>query len=125
MKGVKGSKRKDRSKCCVRCGEEWLEDLSNKQAKRALCLKCAKLCAEEYNQKHKLRRYKMHGSNRTEKYKNFKMDVRKSYWKEINEQLRNIKDRNEWKRFIAEKMEGVLNNIELMDYINDTNINSD
>ena len=34
------SYKKEFSKCCGRCGVEWLPDWSNKQEKRALCKKC-------------------------------------------------------------------------------------
>lgn len=125
MKGVKGSRRKEFSKCCTKCGVEWLSDMSNKNPKRALCLKCTKEWQTEYNEKHRMNKYKMQGSNRTEKYKKFKMDVRKPYWKEVNDKLKGMKKREEWLPFIKEQMIGILNNVELMDYINDTNIHKD
>jgi len=125
MKGVKGSRRKEFSKCCAKCGVEWLPDMSNKKPKRALCLKCGKEWQDEYNEKNKMNKYKMHGSNRTYKYRNFKMNVRKDYWKEINTKLKSMKKREEWLQFIKEQMEVIINNKELMDYINDTSINKD
>ena len=43
--------KKELSKCCVKCGVEWLKDLSNKVTKRALCFECKREYDIEWKQK--------------------------------------------------------------------------
>lgn len=117
--------KKEFSKGCKKCGELWLPDMSNKYPKRALCRKCHKIWVEDWENNNKRVKYTMYNSNRKEKYKNFKMDVRKPHWKKINDELKEIKNRDDWRGFISKKMNEILNNVELMDYINNTDINKD
>lgn len=114
------SYKKELSKCCVKCGVEWLEDFSNKTPKRALCLECKRVYDKEYSIRSNANKKRLY--NRTQKGKSFKVENRKTIWKEVNNEIKSLKTRQEWLPFIQNKMIEILNNKELMDYLNDTDI---
>lgn len=112
--------KKELSKCCVKCGVEWLADFSNKTPKRALCFECKSVYDKEYSIRSNANKKRLY--NRTKKGKSFKVENRKTIWKEVNNEIKSLKTRQEWLPFIQNKMIEILNNKELMDYINDTDV---
>jgi hypothetical protein len=112
--------KKELSKCCSKCGVEWLPDLSNKTAKRALCLECRVEVNKEYSIKNNLGRKRLY--NRMEKKSPYTMKNRTGFWRKINAELKGMKKREEWLGFIQNRMQEILNDKALMDYINDTDI---
>lgn len=115
--------KKEFSKECKNCGVEWLPDMSNKAPRRALCKKCLEEWTKEWWQEYRSNpnsNYKV--TTKRKCGKPFKMENRKPHWKEINNELKKIKDRDEWKEFIRLQMDSILANTDLMNYINNTDI---
>ncbi len=115
--------KKELSKCCTKCGVEWLEDFSNKQPKRALCIECFlkegiknRKATSLYNKEHRI------GLHRMEKYEDYKMSRRYPFWKEINKEIKSLTKREDIRAFISKQMDRILEDQQLMDYINDTNL---
>jgi hypothetical protein len=108
------------SDACRVCGQKWLTDMSNKYPKRALCFECKKEENNEYLEKTR-QKYKENNMVTTkEKKKPYTFNNRKGFWKSISTQLRFMNRREEWLPFIQNRMEEILNDKQLMDYINDT-----
>jgi hypothetical protein len=109
-------RKKEFSKCCVKCNVEWLPDMSNKYKKRALCLECHKIYYNErkavYTEKHK------DDKRRIDLMQPFKLDNRKEHWKKVNDGLKGLKDINEIHAYIKERADEIFANKELMEYIN-------
>lgn len=108
---------------CKDCGVKFNETLSNKQPKRALCVSCyeaesydRRIAKAKYDKEHKV------GMDRIEKYKNYKVENRQAFWKEINKEIRLCKTNAEIRAFVGKQMDRILADTQLMDYINDTNI---
>ena len=112
--------KKEFSKCCSKCGVQWLEDMSNKVPKRALCFECKKEWDKEFNDKNNKGRKRMY--NRLEKKGPYTMKNRTPYWRSLSTQLKGMKKREEWLEFIKNRMDEILNDKVLMDYINDTDV---
>jgi hypothetical protein len=116
--------KKELSKCCSKCGVEWLADFSNKIKKRALCLECMKVEHKERKEQYKhtiVRR----GQNRHEKYKPFKIENRKHIHKAVNLELKKLKDRTEIREFLRKRFDELLADTALWDYLNDTDIQNE
>jgi len=113
--------KKESSKCCVKCGIEWLADLSNKIKKRALCLECMKVEYEERKEQYNKNKFKR-GQNRHDKYKPFKISNRKHIHKAVNLELRGLNDRTEIREFLRKRFDELLEDKALWNYINDTDI---
>ena len=111
--------KKELSKCCVKCGVEWLKDLSNKVTKRALCFECKKEYDIEWKQKNPIKKRLY---NRHEKKSAYTFKNRTAYWQDLRTQLKGMKKREEWLEFIKNRMDEILNDKVLMDYINDTDV---
>jgi hypothetical protein len=60
--------------------------------------------------------------NRTELYKNYKVENRTEFWKAINKEIKPLKDREQIRAFISKQMDRILEDKTLMDYINLTEI---
>ena len=60
--------------------------------------------------------------DRIEKYQNYKVENRTTFWKQINKEIRLCKTNAEIRAFIGKQMDRILADTQLMDYINDTNI---
>ena len=108
---------------CGKCGVKFDETLSNKQPKRALCITCyesegikRRIAKAKYDKEHKV------GMDRIEKYQNYKVENRTTFWKQINKEIRLCKTNAEIRAFIGKQMDRILADTQLMDYINDTNI---
>lgn len=112
--------KKELSKCCSKCGVEWLPDFSNKTPKRALCLECRVEVNKEYSIKNNLGRKRLY--NRMEKKSPYTMKNRTKFWQSLSRQLKGMKKREEWLEFIKQRMDEILNDKVLMDYINDTDV---
>ena len=111
--------KKELSKCCSKCGVEWLSDLSNKQDRRALCKGCYQTELENRSKVEREKRNEIGAAlNRVELYKDYKFENRKPFWAEINKELKPLKDRKEIRVFIGKQMDRILNDRKLMEYIN-------
>jgi hypothetical protein len=113
--------KKELSKCCGKCGVEWLKDLSNKQPKRALCLQCFIIESEERKENIKKIDYGR-GENRMEKYRQFKISNRSHIYKEVNKRLKPLKRLEDIREFMRIRFDELLAETALWDYINDTDI---
>ncbi len=112
--------KKELSKCCSKCGVEWLADFSNKTPKRALCLECKVEVNKEYSIKNNLGRKRLY--NRMEKKSSYTFKNRNPFWQTLRIKLRMMKNREEWLAFIKQRMDEILEDKVLMDYINDTDV---
>jgi len=113
--------KKELSTECKTCGVKWNKDYSNKYPKRAVCYECKTKEYEERKEQYTFNRFKR-GMNRFEKHKPFKIENRKHIHKEVNAQIRPLKDRNEIREFIRKRFDELLEDKALWDYINDTDI---
>jgi hypothetical protein len=114
----RGFQGKQFSTHCGECGVEFNE--TNKAPKRALCLECKRVEDIHYCEKAK-QKYKENNMVTTqEKKRPYTFQNRKGFWKSISTQLRFMNTREEWLPFIQNRMEEILNDKQLMDYINDT-----
>ena len=116
---VRGFQPRSMSTKCNKCGVEWNKDKSNKQPKRALCIACydgelidRTRAKAKYDREHKV------GPNRIELYHNYKVSNRVKFWREINKEIRLCKSRDEIRAFISKQMDRILDDKDLMAYIN-------
>lgn len=116
----KGFKGRQISNSCVRCGVEWLADRSNKVKKRAICFECK---AEEQSKINEKQREKNKMTvTLVEKKRPYTFKNRKPVWDAVRTEIKGMKNRSEWLPFIQNRMQEILNDKQLMDYINDTEI---
>lgn len=108
------------STSCRDCGVEWLEDLSNKVPKRALCWECKLKWDSEYQSKFKEKAKLTAGVSKRVKKDPYKMKNRTPFWQELRTKLKGMKSRKEWLPFIQNRLEEIINDKQLMDYLNDT-----
>ena len=107
------------SKACGVCGVEWNEDLSNKQFKRALCKGCYQIELDNRNTRFKQERAEVGAKiKRIEAYRDYKLQNRSGFWASINKQIRPLTDRVEIRAFISKQMDRILEDKQLMEYIN-------
>ena len=107
------------SKSCGKCGVVFDETLSNKQPKRALCKECYRAELQALCKKQKDARAAVGAAiNRIALYKDYKMENRKPFWREINKQIRPLTDRGEIRAFISKQMDRILADDNLMQYVN-------
>ena len=103
---------------CGECGVEFNE--SNKAPKRALCI----VCKREEDIRVQERAKQKYRDNKVvtlqEKKQPYTFRNRKPFWQDIARQLKGMKKREEWLPFIQNRMQEILNDKQLMDYINDT-----
>lgn len=110
--------KKELSKKCGNCGVEWLSDLSNKQKGRALCKGCYQNELDNRSREQREKRNEIGAAlNRVELYKDYKFENREGFWREINKELKPLKDRKEIRVFIGKQMDRILNDRKLMQYI--------
>jgi hypothetical protein len=104
---------------CGTCGVEFTKDLSNKQHKRALCKECYRTELQALCKKQRDKRQEIGAAiNRIELYKDYKMENRKGFWREINKQIRPLTNRVEIRAFISKQMDRILGDDNLMQYVN-------
>ena len=107
---------------CKNCGIEWNEDMSNKFPRRALCYPCKKKWQDSVNEIEKERR-KNNGVVRLATKKTpYTFRYRKDFWLELRTKLKTMKTREEWLPFIQKRMDEIIEDTQLMDYLNDTQI---
>lgn len=114
--------KKELSTNCSQCKVEWENDYSNKHPKRALCIDCYKKEASEYRNK-----YKKEGKGKKvyrslEHYQPFKLSNRIGIWREVAKRGKALKTIEEIKEFTKKRFDEILEDIELWNYINNTNI---
>lgn len=114
--------KKEKSTNCSECGVEWELDYSNKHNKRALCISCHKKEAKVYREK-----YKKDGKGKKvyrslEHYQPFKLSNRIGIWREVAKRGKALKTIEEIREFTKKRFDEILEDIELMNYINNTNI---
>ena len=118
----RGFQGKKLSTNCSRCGVEWLADMSNKVIKRAVCYPCLKV---EYEERKEAEQKKVRINREVtlvEKKKPYTFKNRKPFWDEVRTNLKGMKTRAEWLPYIRLQMDRILNDTQLMDYLNDTEI---
>jgi hypothetical protein len=104
---------------CGTCGVVFDETLSNKQHKRALCKECYRIELQRITKGQKDARAAVGAAiNRIALYKDYKMENRKPFWREINKQIRPLTDREEIRAFISKQMDRILGDDNLMQYVN-------
>jgi hypothetical protein len=54
---------------------------------------------------------------RIEAYRDYKLQNRSGFWREINKELKPLSDRKEIRAFISKQMDRILNDNQLMEYI--------
>lgn len=118
----RGFQGKKTSTNCNGCGVEWLPDMSNKVHKRAMCHSCMKEEYEERKEADKKRVRINREVTLVQKKKPYTFKNRKPFWQELAKELKGMKKREEWLPFIRLQMDRILNDKQLMDYINDTQI---
>jgi hypothetical protein len=107
------------SKKCGECGVEWLADLSNKQRGRALCKECYQTELENRCKRDREKRAEVSAAlHRINLYKDYKMENRNRFWRDINKEIKALKTREEARAFISKQMDRILADDNLMKYIN-------
>ena len=110
--------KKELSKSCRTCGLVFDKTLSNKQPKRALCKPCYTIESQRLSLEQRERRAIVGAAlNRVELYRDYKLENREGFWKDINKQIKVLTNRDETRAFIAKQMDRILEDTQLMDYI--------
>ena len=110
--------KKELSKKCGNCGVVWEKDLSNKQPKRALCRECYMIESKRISREQVERRAVVGAAiNRIELYRDYKIQNRDKFWREINKQIKPLTNRVEIRAFVSKQMDRILEDSQLMDYI--------
>ena len=103
---------------CGACGVVFDEN-NPKQTKRALCIPCYRIELQRVCKGQKDARAAVGAAiNRIALYKDYKMENRKPFWREINKQIRPLTDREEIRAFISKQMDRILGDDNLMQYVN-------
>ena len=111
--------KKELSKACRTCGVVFDETLSNKQPKRALCKGCyqiefKKMCKAQVDKRAEVGA----AVNRIEIYRDYKMENRKGFWRELNKEIKGLTKREDVRAFISKQMDRILADDNLMKYLN-------
>ena len=110
--------KRELSKACRTCGVVFDETLSNKQSKRALCKACYQIEFQNLCKVQREKRAEVGAAiKRIELYRDYKFVNRKGYWREINKQIKPLRDRGEIRAFISKQMDRILGDDNLMKYI--------
>lgn len=110
--------KKELSKKCGACGVVFDETLSNKQPKRALCKGCYTIEAQRISREQRERRAIVGAAlNRVELYRDYKLENRAGFWRDINKQIKGLTKREDVRAFISKQMDRILDDTQLMDYI--------
>jgi hypothetical protein len=104
---------------CGNCGLVFDETLSNKQRGRALCKECYQIelqnrCKEDRNKRAEVGA----ALNRIQLYKDYKVENRNKFWRDINKQIKPLTKREDIRAFISKQMDRILADDNLMKYIN-------
>jgi hypothetical protein len=115
--------KKELSKSCGDCGVVWEKDLSNKQPRRALCKECYSIELKKTSKAQRDKRAELGaGLQRMELYKDYKFQNRDGFWRKINKEIKPLTKREDIRAFISKQMDRILEDTQLMDYINYTSI---
>ena len=107
------------SKSCGKCGVVFDEKLTNKQPKRALCLECYRVELQKLSKAQKDKRAEIGAMvNRVAIYRDYKLENRQGFWKELNKELKPLTKREDIRAFLAKQMDRILNDDNLMKYLN-------
>jgi hypothetical protein len=110
--------KKELSKSCGNCGVVWEKDLSNKQKGRALCKGCYIIEGQRTSKEQRERRAEIGAAlNRINLYRDYKVENRAGFWREINKELKPLTKREDIRAFISKQMDRILEDTQLMDYI--------
>lgn len=110
--------KKELSKECVKCGLVFDKTLSNKQPKRAMCKPCYIIESQRLSKEQRERRAIVGAAlNRVQLYRDYKLENRAGFWRDINKQIKGLTNRDETRAFIAKQMDRILEDTQLMDYI--------
>ena len=111
--------KKELSKACRKCGVLFDETLSNKRKGRAMCIPCYNIEIKSISKAQVDKRAEIGAAiKRIELYRDYKLENRKGYWREINKQIKPLTDRVEIRAFISKQMDRILADDNLMKYIN-------
>ena len=103
---------------CSKCGVVFDEN-NPKQIKRALCVPCYRIELQKISKGQKDKRAEIGAAvNRVAIYKDYKMENRKEFWKDINKQIRTLTKREDIRTFLAKQMDRILGDDNLMKYLN-------
>jgi hypothetical protein len=104
---------------CKECNVVFTKELNNKQPKRALCKQCYTIELNNRGEEAKKKRAEIGAFvNRIEAYKNYKLENRIGFWRELNKQIKMLKTREEHLEFISKQMDRILDDDNLMKYLN-------
>lgn len=103
--------KKEISTHCVKCGKSFEE--VEKKKKRALCIPCYKIDAYEYNKRNK----KLVDVPIYTRYQQFKVDNRREENRALSKRLMGMRDRDEWKKAIAERLDEIIADKPLWEFI--------
>jgi len=110
--------KKELSKSCGECGVAFDETLSNKQPKRALCKECYQIEFKKMCKAQRDKRAEIGAAvNRIEIYRDYKMENRKGFWRELNKEIKGLTKREDVRAFISKQMDRILADVNLMKYI--------
>jgi hypothetical protein len=111
--------KKELSTKCRECNVEFTKELNNKQPKRALCKGCYRVELQKISKAQKDKRAEIGAFvNRIQAYKDYKLENRMGFWRELNKQIKMLKTREEHLAFIANQMDRILADDNLMKYLN-------
>ena len=111
--------KKELSKSCGHCGVVFDKTLSNKRKGRALCKECYIVESHRLSKGQRERRAEVAaGLQRIELYRDYKLENRKGFWRDINKQIKGLTKREDIRAFISKQMDRILGDEQLMKYIN-------
>ena len=111
--------KRELSKSCGECGVAFDETLSNKQPKRALCKECYQIEFKKMCKAQRDKRAEIGAAvNRIEIYRDYKMENRKGFWRELNKEIKGLTKREDVRAFISKQMDRILGDDNLMKYLN-------
>ena len=103
---------------CIKCGEEKQITQRNPKAKNNICNECGNTYAREYAQRKAIEDGKRVGIKGRLPYPGGYEETGRDKFLQRKKELDKIKDREVWIEVIRQRFEEIINNKELMDYIN-------
>ena len=102
---------------CGKCSVVF-DEQHPKQPKRALCKACYTIDAQRMSREQRERRAVVGAAiNRIHLYRDYKMENRKGFWREINKEIRTLTKREDIRAFISKQMDRILADENLMKYV--------
>lgn len=103
---------------CIKCGEEKQITQRNERAKNNICKECTNLASKEYARKQAIKDGKRVGIKGRMPYPGGYEELGRKKLYDRKRELDKTKYREEWIEIIRRNFEEVINNSEMMDYIN-------